>query len=43
MFNTDIEYIKKRYKETELLWNYDENLKQEGIDIVNKYLKQKQL
>ena len=36
--NPDMEYIKDRYKNTELIWNYNKTLKQKGIDIVNKYI-----
>lgn len=38
ILNPDIEEIKKLYKNTEILWNYDENLKSIGEDIIKKYL-----
>ena len=40
ILNPDIEEIKKLYKNTEILWNYDENLKSIGEDIIKKYKKQ---
>lgn len=40
--NPDIEAVKNKYKNTELLWNYDTELKNKGLEIINEYYKQQQ-
>ena len=37
--NPNLSKIKDKYKNTEIIWNYDETLKQQGINIINEYLK----
>lgn len=37
ILNPSIEDIKAKYKGTEILWNYDKNLKEEGKKIISKY------
>ncbi|HNW25851.1 MAG TPA: DUF4422 domain-containing protein [Candidatus Gastranaerophilaceae bacterium] len=37
--NPDMNYIKENYKETQILWNYDKELKTEGEEILKKYSK----
>ncbi len=41
ILNPDVEDIKRRYQGTEVLWQYDENLKKIGQDILDEYQKQK--
>lgn len=35
--NPDMDSVKEKYKGTEILWNYDETLKQLGLDILSAY------
>lgn len=37
ILNPDMDIIKEKYNGTEILWNYDEKLKQIGTDILSKY------
>ncbi len=43
VLNPDMNIVKEKYKNTEILWNYDEKMRQDGIDIINKYLSLKKL
>ncbi len=36
-YNPDMKLIKDKYKGTEILWNYDEDMKKEGLEILKKY------
>ena len=38
--NPDMEEIKKKYKGTELLWKYDDSMKKQGEEIIEKYKSQ---
>jgi len=39
--NPDINFILSKYKDTEIVWNYDEDRKREGEEIIKAYYEQK--